>query len=195
MSNLAQSAVTVEVPRKNSFHDEHHSGLTPSFWKEFVKSTWEKDNFVKRNNFVKPPISEEALFKCAVEMSARRCEADGQGDVRIYVKGIEVKENYAPLFPKMSDGNFAGYGKRVSKELDGQPFSFVIDAISMPENLKIWTHNFLKDIFGTLGTVSQGNFGLYFLAIIKKHHMACINIQIHCIRKMRFIFQLLVKKK
>lgn len=168
MSNLVSPAATVEIPSKKNLVADNNCGLTPSFWKEFIASTWEKNDFVKKNNFVKPPISEEELFKCVVDMSARRCEAGGQGDVRIYVKGIEVKENYAPLFPKMSDGNFAGYGKRVSKELGGQPFSFVIDAISMPESLKVWTHNFLKDIFGSLGAVSQGNFWSIFFGDYKK---------------------------
>ncbi|MFT6044429.1 MAG: hypothetical protein ACI9WC_000126 [Arenicella sp.] len=140
---------------------EHHCGLTEKFWDKFVASVWEKETFVERKNFVTPPISEQELFECVVDMGIKHCQVSDVGgensDVRIYVGATEIKKNFAPIFPKLSDGDFAGYSKRVSKAVGGQSFSFVIDEIVMPESLKIWTHSFLKGMYRPLKSMSNGH--------------------------------------
>jgi len=146
--------------------NDHRCGLTPAFWEGFAETYWEKEAFVKREGLVKPPITEEELFKCVVDMSIKHCEVRDAGgdenDVRVYVEGIQVAKNYDRLFPKLDDRNFADYSKRITKILDGQPFAFVIDEITMPPSMKTWTHSFLKGMYKPLGAISQGSFWSIF---------------------------------
>lgn len=161
-----------------TFSTEHSSpaissGLTTDFWSKFSKSVWEKNTFVKRNNFVTPPISEPELFKCVVDMCVRHqkimdeTDAEQPWEIRIYVAGKEVagkknSDDTKHLFPQASDESFSGYSKRMSEVLDGQSFVFVMDSIPMPENMKMWTNDFLKGMYRPLGSISQGHFWSLF---------------------------------
>ncbi|MFT6044428.1 MAG: hypothetical protein ACI9WC_000125 [Arenicella sp.] len=155
----------LEQAKKNNNEnliDINDLSLTLGFWKNFAESVWEKDTFVKTKDFLAPPISAEELFKCVVEMSIQHCltrDAGGdQNDIRIYLESVEARKDYDHLLPKLSDSDFDGYSHRIRQDLHGRTFVFVIDQITMPKSLKIWTNNFLKGMYRPLGAISHANY-------------------------------------
>lgn len=148
---------------KNDIKDS--CGLTSKFWDDFAKSKWEKETFVEKNSFVTPPISEAELFECLVGMCLEQIDDEDDGGdriIRMYVDNKELSPDYNHLFPTLNDKNFSGYRQRVTKELNGKPFAFVVDTISMPLNLKIWTNDFLKGMYQPLKFISKNHFWSIF---------------------------------
>jgi hypothetical protein len=142
-------------------------GLAPDFWHEFSQVVWEKETFVKASKFITPPISEGDLYRCVVDMCdehrdiySRLGERDSR--VRIYIAGIEQESNYFHILPNVKDKNFETYSRRVSRELGGIAFALTIDCISMPVELKAWTHDFLKGMYQPIRKISRGHFWSIF---------------------------------
>lgn len=162
------TTLNTETLQSKNISSAMDCNLTSEFWNEFSKSTWEQKTFVKRNNFVTPPISEEELFQCVVDMSARYLkksdvtEVAQVGELRVFVAGTQITQDNSHLLPKESDENFSGYSKRMEEILDGKQFAFVIDGLAMPKNMKIWTRQFIKGMYRPLGTISHGHFWSIF---------------------------------
>lgn len=146
-----------------------------SFWDYFESEHWEKLEFVQKTGFIKPPLSEQALFKAVVAMCEEHAKIKQETGrrstrVRIYVEGDgfeqgeELKEEYLHLFPNKNDHSFAAYSERVEAEIEGKQFAFVIDALTMPPELKAWTHDLLKGMYCSIKIkeISVGHFWSIF---------------------------------
>ena len=147
---------------------ETSCNLTSDFWNNFFETVWEKKTFVKKIGFVTPPISPEDLFKVAVDMSDLHLDLyhgqnirDGLG-IRMTLDGKQLMHDYGHLLPKLTDGDFGGYRKRINRIFPGVSFVFQIDEIAMPSSMKVWTQDFLKGLYRSSGVMSTGHVWMFF---------------------------------
>jgi hypothetical protein len=119
------------------------------FWNHFSTSIWEKETLAIKNSFINPPITADELFSIVVN----DFNIDDKYLVRrsFYLQGKEQQLEGSNYYPKLEDGSFVNYDRRIKSICNNQEYVLIIDGLIVNSSLWDWTYEFLQNLYNSLG--------------------------------------------
>lgn len=127
-------------------------------WSTFVRDIWEQDVYVgPQPANARLEITPDTAFATVCECVTAERIAEGV-TARFFVDQAQVVGDLDALWPKVEDGSFEGYDRRMAQQLGGQPYMLVVNHIQLV-NRALWhdARSFVRGLYDALDRVPAGH--------------------------------------
>lgn len=111
-----------------------------SFWTKFFAEHWQEKPLLLKQPFAKPLVNGAEVFESLVEASRRFRDMKLNLPIEFYdEKGLELRgEQLTNHLPMFDDTDVYDYAERVTRQLGGQRFAFVLNGFFFAHHPDLW---------------------------------------------------------
>ncbi|NJO94483.1 MAG: hypothetical protein HC820_09425 [Hydrococcus sp. RM1_1_31] len=108
-----------------------------------------------KNSFIDPPITADKLF--SIIINDFNIKNNSLVAKRFYLERNKQKLEESDFYPKLEDGSFISYNRRINSLCDGKEYVLIIDGLLVNSSLWNWTYKFLQNLYNSLGHLNYGH--------------------------------------